>query len=63
MDPDIKFFFFLAAVICLVLAAVGDNWKFGARTRRGVAPVLTLLPLGLALFAFPFLWDAGVRAF
>jgi len=62
MDPEIKFFFYLASVVCLVLAAVGENWRYGARTRRGLKPVLTLLPLGVALFVFPFLWDAGVRA-
>ncbi len=63
MDPEIRFFFYLGAVICLVLAAIGPNWRFGARTRRGAVPLLTLLPLGIALFVFPFLWDAGVKAF
>jgi hypothetical protein len=63
MDPDIKFWFFLAAVLCFLLAALGDNWRYGARTRRGATPVLTLLPLGAALFAFPFMWDVGVQAF
>jgi hypothetical protein len=63
MDVDIKFWFYLAAVICFLLAAIGENWRYGARTRRGAAPALTLLPLGLALFAFPTMWDVGVRAF
>jgi hypothetical protein len=63
MDVDIKFWFYLAAVICFLIAAIGESWRYGARTRRGAAPALTLLPLGLALFAFPTMWDVGVRAF
>ena len=63
MDPDISFFFYLAAVACFVLAAVGDGWKYGARTRRGMAPTLTLLPLGLALALIPTLWNVGEAAF
>lgn len=63
MDPDISFFFYLAAVACFVLAAVGDGWKYGSRTRRGMAPTLTLLPLGLALALFPTLWSVGEAAF
>lgn len=63
MDAEIKFFFFLGSVVCLVLAAAGENWRYGGRTRRGVAPALTLLPLGVALFVFPFMWDTGVQAF
>ena len=63
MDDDIRFFFYLAAVICFVIAAIGENWKYGSRTRRGLAPALTLLPLGLALALFPTLWDAGELAF
>jgi hypothetical protein len=62
MDPEIRFFFYLAAVVCLVLAAFAPLARIGARTRRGATPVLTLLPLGVALFVFPFLWDAGVKA-
>ena len=63
MDAEIKFFFYLASVVCLVLAADGENWRFGARTRRGAKPALTLLPLGVALFVFTFMWDAGVAGF
>ncbi len=53
MDIKIKFLFYLAAVACLVIAA------FGSRISARVA----LLPLGLALFIFPTLWDTGVTAF
>ena len=63
MDVEIKFWFYLASVIVLLLAAAGENWRYGARTRRGVAPALTLLPLGIALFVFPTMWDVGVEAF
>jgi hypothetical protein len=62
MDPEIAFFFYLAAIACLVLAAAGEGWRFGARTRAGLKPSLTLLPLGLALAFFPTMWNAGVAA-
>lgn len=55
MDPKIKFVFYLAAVACFVLAALPAR-------RRGLA-VVAFLPLGLALFVFPTLWDTGVAAF
>jgi hypothetical protein len=63
MDNEVKFFFYLGAVICFVLAALGEGWRYGGRGRRGLAPQLLLLPLGLALFAFPTMWDTGVAAF
>ncbi len=63
MDPKIAFYFYLSAVICFVLAAMGEGWRHGARTRAGLKPTLTLLPLGLALAFFPVMWDAGVAAF
>jgi hypothetical protein len=63
VDNEVKFFFYLGAVICFVLAALGEGWRYGGRGRRGLAPRLVLLPLGLALFAFPSMWDTGVAAF
>lgn len=63
MDPEISFFFYLGAVICFALAALGEGWRHGARTRAGKKPSLTLLPLGLALAFFPIMWDTGVAAF
>lgn len=63
MEPEVSFFLYLGALICFVLAAVGDNWRYGARTRKGLAPTLTLLPLGLALAILPTLWTAGEAAF
>ncbi len=63
MDEKAKFFFYLASVICFVIAAAGSDWRFGRLGRRGLAPRLVLVPLGLALFVFPFMWDAGELAF
>ncbi len=53
MDIKVKFFFFLGAVVCFAIAA------FAERFRSRVA----LVPLGLALFVFPTVWDTGVAAF
>lgn len=50
-------------MICFVLAAIGEGWRYGARTRAGLKPALTLLPFGLALAYFPTLWNMGVEAF
>jgi len=63
MDADVSFWFYLGAVVCFVLAAAGENWRYGSRTRRGLKPVLTLLPLGLALAVFPTMWTVGTEAF
>ena len=63
MDVEVRFFFYLGAVICFVLAALGEGWRYGGRGRRGLAPRLVLVPLGLALWLFPTVWDTGVAAF
>jgi hypothetical protein len=63
MDNKVKFFFYLASFLCFALAAAGDAWRFGARGRRGLAPRLALVPLGLALFVFPIVWDYGKLTF
>jgi hypothetical protein len=63
LEPEVSFFFYLGAVICFALAAIGENWRYGARTRRGQQPTLTLLPLGLALAVVPTLWNTGELAF
>ena len=60
MDPKIQFFFYLASLLCFVVAAAGESWRYGSRGRRGLPPRVVLVPLGLALFAFPFMWNAGV---
>jgi hypothetical protein len=63
MDPEVAFWFYLGAVICFVLAAMGTAWKYGNLGRRGVASQISLVPLGLALFAFPTMWTVGTQAF
>ena len=63
MDPKVAFWFYLAAVICFLLAAAGTSWRYGKLGRRGIAPQLSLVPLGLALFAFPTMWTVGTQAF
>lgn len=63
LDEKAQFFFYLAAVICFALAALGEGWKGGRMTRRGLAPRLVLVPLGLALATFPTMWNTGHAAF
>lgn len=53
MSIELQFVFYLAAVVCFLVAA------FGSRVRAAVA----FQPLGLALFVFPTLWNTGVAAF
>lgn len=62
MDVKLKFFFYLASVACFVLAALAQGGRAGSLGRAGSPPV-GLLPLGLALFVFPIMWDTGVVAF
>jgi lipopolysaccharide export LptBFGC system permease protein LptF len=62
MDPlsdELRFLFYLLAVVCFALAAFADG---GFLARRATGR-LSLLPLGLALFAFPAMWDTGAAAF
>jgi hypothetical protein len=63
INEKATFFFYVAAVACFVLSAVGETWRYGARTRRGLAPQLVLMPLGLALWLFPLMWNTGYAAF
>ena len=63
LDTKAQFFFFLAAVVCFLMAALGEGWKGGRMTRRGLSPRLVLLPLGLALYVFPIMWNTGYNAF
>ena len=57
------FFFYLAAVICFIVAAAGEGWRYGRLGRRGLAPRVVLVPLGLALWLFPLMWNTGKLAF
>jgi len=58
LDPKIVFLFYAAAVVCFVLAAAGS---VGAS--RGALSRVSLVPLGLALYVFPQMWNAGATAF
>jgi len=63
MSAEVSFFFYLAAIICFVVAALGAGWRFGRLGRQGIAPRLVLVPLGLALYVFPIMWTTGKVAF
>jgi hypothetical protein len=63
MSKEVEFFFYVGAAVCFVLAALGEGWKYGRRTRSGLAPQLVLLPLGLLLWLIPLLWNTGDIAF
>ncbi|MGH9266520.1 MAG: hypothetical protein ACRD1D_17690 [Acidimicrobiales bacterium] len=63
MDQEVEFFFYLAAVICFVVAAAGEGWRYGRLGRRGLAPRVVLVPVGLALWLFPLMWNTGQAAF
>ncbi|MGI8777073.1 MAG: hypothetical protein ACR2LJ_06720 [Acidimicrobiales bacterium] len=63
MSAEVSFFFYLAAIICFVVAALGAGWRFGRLGRQGIAPRLVLVPLGLALYVFPLMWTTGKIAF
>ncbi len=63
IDAKGQFFFYLAAVICFLIAAAGETWRFGRLGRQGLAARLALVPLGLALWLFPLMWNTGKQAF
>lgn len=63
IDAKGQFFFYLAAVICFLIAAAGESWRFGSRGRRGLTARIGLIPLGLALWLFPLMWNTGDAAF
>ena len=56
LDPKIVFLFYAAAVVCFVLAAAGS-------ASRGALSRVSLVPLGLALYVFPQMWNVGAAAF
>lgn len=63
MNPKAAFFFYLASLICFLVAAAGEGWRMGRRGRSGLAPRLVLVPLGLALWLLPLMWNTGAAAF
>lgn len=56
-----QFFFYLAAVICFLVAAFGEGAALGRLGRR--APRIAFVPLGLALWLFPLMCNTGKAAF
>lgn len=60
LDNKIVFVFYAAAVVCFVLAAVQSSGRGGG---RGAMASVNLVPVGLALFVFPFMWNAGAAGF
>jgi hypothetical protein len=63
LSNEVTFFFYLGAFVCFVLAAAGEGWRYGRLGRRGLAPRVVLVPLGLALWLFPLMWNTGKLAF
>ena len=61
MDNKLVFLFYLAAVVCFVLAALQSSGRPGLS--RGALSRVALVPLGLALYVFPQMWNAGVAGF
>lgn len=61
MDNKLVFLFYLAAVVCFVLAALQSSGRPGLS--RGALSRIALVPLGLALYVFPQMWNAGVAGF
>jgi len=62
LDGKVVFVFYLAAVVCFVLAAIAHSGRAGGLSRAGLAPV-ALVPLGLALYVFPQMWNLGAASF
>ncbi len=63
METKSQFFVYLAAAICFGLAAIGEAWKYGARSRIGAKPLIALMPLGLLVALLPTLWEVAEAAF
>lgn len=63
IGPTGQFFFLLAAVVCFALAAIGEPRVMGRLGRPGAASRVALVPLGLALYVFPAMWNTGKLAF
>ena len=62
MDNKLVFIFYAAAVACFLLAALQDSGRLGGSSRGALARV-ALVPIGLALYVFPQMWNVGVAAF
>lgn len=48
MAPEVAFFFYLAAVLCFAVGALGRGRQMGSVVR--LQPTLTLVPMALTFF-------------
>lgn len=62
LDGKIVFVFYLLAVVCFVFAALAESGRAGGLARSGFAPI-ALVPLGLAFYVFPQMWNLGAASF
>lgn len=62
LDNKVVFLFYGAAVACFLLAALQGTGRTAALGRGAVARV-GLVPLGLALYVFPQMWNAASAGF
>jgi len=62
LDNKVVFLFYGAAVACFLLAALQHSGRSGIGGRGAMAKV-ALLPLGLALYVFPHMWNAAAAGF
>jgi hypothetical protein len=62
LDDKIVFLFYGLAVVCFVLAAAESSGRSGVGSRGPLARV-GLVPVGLALYVFPQMWNAGAAGF
>lgn len=61
LDAKVVFLFYAAAVACFLLAALQTGGRSGVGS-RALARV-ALVPLGLAFYVFPQMWNAAVSGF
>jgi uncharacterized protein involved in response to NO len=61
LDNKLVFLFYAAAVACFLLAALQTGSRAGLS--RGALSRVALVPLGLALYVFPQMWNAAVAGF
>jgi len=62
LDNKLVFLFYGAAVACFLLAALQGSGRGGASSRGALARV-GLVPIGLALYVFPQMWNAAAAGF
>ena len=62
LDHKVVFLFYAAAVVCFVLAAIQPAGRAGLGARGAISRI-ALLPLGLALYVFPQMWNEAVAGF